>query len=166
MNPELGRWKEDQRDSQKKNIKAKPTFDRLLNKYMRQVAGLENWPREKHPRYPPKQQEANVKEREATRQREDVQPEHPPVGPDVPLMMNFPMGPYPMFHPGGPEVIYPQVHPMPPLMEQPIPWMPPMQQFQQPIWDPRMGTWMQYPPMSVPPFHLGWGHLRYQCLTG
>jgi hypothetical protein len=67
MNPELGRWKEDQRDSQKKNIKAKPTFDRLLNKYMRQVAGLENWPREKHPRYPPKQQEANVKEREATR---------------------------------------------------------------------------------------------------
>jgi hypothetical protein len=46
---------------------------------------------------------------------------------------------------------------MAPYVDQPLSYIPPLQQLQYPVWDPRMGMWVQYPLMLMQPFHLGWG---------
>jgi hypothetical protein len=77
-----------------------------------------------------------------------VQHEHPWVTPSVSQAANHPTGANPVFYP------FP---PMAPCVDQPMLYMPPMQQLHYPVWDPRMGMWVQYPPMSMPLFHLSWG---------
>jgi hypothetical protein len=88
-----------------------------------------------------------MQQREDTRRKEEVQ--HPLVIPNVSQAANHPTGVNPAF--------YPPFFPMTPYVDQPMPYMPPLQQLQYPVWDPHMGMWVQYPPMPVLPFHPGWG---------
>jgi hypothetical protein len=110
--PERGRWTTDERSSQYKKFRAKPTFDLLLNKYTRQAAVSKNRPREKCLRSPPRQEQ-----REDTRRREEVQHEHHWVTPSVSQTANHPTGANPTFYP------FP---PMPPCVDQPMSCMPPL----------------------------------------
>jgi hypothetical protein len=144
---EKGKWKTDERSSQYKKFRAKPTFDLLLNKYTRQVTVLKNWPREKQPRSPLRQEMVKMQQREDTQRKEKVQ--HPLVASNVSQAANHPTGANPAF--------YPPFFPMAPYVDQPMPYMPPLQQLQYLVWDPHIGMWVQYPPMPMPPFHPGWG---------
>jgi hypothetical protein len=87
--------------------------------------------------------------REDTRRREEVQHEHLSVATNVSQATNHHMEAHPAF--------YSSFHPMAPYVDQPVLYMPPMQQLQYPVWDPHIGMWVQYPPMSMPPFHTHWG---------
>jgi hypothetical protein len=85
-----------------------------------------------------------MQQREDTWRKEEVQ--HLLVAPSVSHAANHPMGANPVF--------YPPFLPIP-YVDQPMSYMPPMQQLQYPVWDPHKGMWVQYPLMSMPPFHLG-----------
>jgi hypothetical protein len=78
-----------------------------------------------------------------------VQHEHPPVAPSVSQVAIYPMGTNLAF--------YPQFPLMTPYDDQPMLYMPPLQQLQYPVWNPHMGMWVQYPPMSMTTFHPCWG---------
>jgi hypothetical protein len=127
--PEKGRWKSDEGGSQCRKVKTKLTFDLLLNKYIRHAAILKNWPREKLPRSPTRQEANKVQQREVTHPREEVQCEHPFIAPSISQAVNYPMVANLAFYSRGPSVAYSQFPPMAPYVDQPMPYMPPLQQF-------------------------------------
>jgi hypothetical protein len=67
----------------------------------------------------------------------------------VSQVANYPAGTNPTF--------YPQFPMMASYVDQAMTYVPPLQQLQYPVWDPHMGIWVQYPSMSIPPFHPSWG---------
>jgi hypothetical protein len=138
---EKGKWKTDKGGLQYRKIK--PTFDLLLNKYTCQAAVLENWPREKRPRSPPRQEIDKVQQRELTQPREEAQHGHPPAAPSISQAANNPMGANPAFYLRAPCATYSKFPLMAPYVDQPMSYMPPMQQFQYPVWDPHMGMCVQ-----------------------
>ena len=163
-NPEENRWKTRKDDSQYGKARPKPTFDSLLDKYVKQAAGSENRPREKRSRSPPGQDDAGIQQREPTRPRSGLHHEHHQLGPDVQRMVNPPAAPgvvYPMSHPCGPSSAPPMAYPQIPgaaySIHPQMSWGPAAHPPPYPVWDPYYDMWVQYPPVQIPTFHPGWG---------
>jgi hypothetical protein len=89
-----------------------------------------------------------MQQREDTWRKEEVQ--HPSVATNVSQAANHPTGVNLAFYP-------PLVATNVSQEDQPMLYMPPLQQLQYPVWDPHMGMWLQCPLMPMLPFHLGWG---------
>jgi hypothetical protein len=71
-NPEEYKWKVNRDDAHDKKVKSNPSVGHLLNKYVHRGTVSKNWLKEKCPWSPLGQTELNMKQRDATRPRDEL----------------------------------------------------------------------------------------------